>query len=273
MMIRSILAPTDYSENSLKALDYAIYLANELGTELYVLHTFEVPGSSGGHFMNISALVEEERLAELNEVLEELRPKMRDASKLKGLIKEGSAVDTIDHQAKMLKADLIIMGTQGATGLRKILMGSTTAALIDRASIPVLAVPYGVRAYALHHLSFALDAGRLPDTHVLNTALGLGRHFKSIFSVVHMTDDPNDTKQTVDISAQEHFKQFDISVKYHRIFTEDVTEGLMDFSRREQVNLLCVVKQQKSWLERLFFGSTSNQLAMETEVPLLILKA
>jgi nucleotide-binding universal stress UspA family protein len=270
-MIRKILAPTDFSPNAAKALDYAIYIANETGAELYVLNTYEVPTATG-HFVPMEGLVREDRLEELNDLLAALRPKMRNEDKLKGLLKEGSSVSAICYQADEIKADLIIMGTQGASGLKKILVGSTTANVLQNTKIPVLAVPYEVGGYALQNITIALDANKLPDPFVLNPAIGLGRQFKSVFNLVHMVADGQSVNDsTIDENVQDHFKQFDIPYTYFKVQTNDVEGGLLDFARRKNTNLLCVITHQKSWFSRLVFGSVSKQLAMDSTIPLLVL--
>lgn len=143
MNIKSILFPTDFSEGSSVALEYAIDLAKHYNAKLYLIHViYDLVKVAGWYVPHVSvdqmykdlekgAQKEIERFG-----LEEMRG-------LKGI--ERSVIRGIPHEAivkfaKENKVDLIVMGTHGRKGVGRILFGSTAAQVVRFAPCPVLTV-------------------------------------------------------------------------------------------------------------------------------------
>lgn len=137
-----ILIPTDFSEQSLKALDYAIGLAERFSSDLWLVHVHEpFPRISDMAWEGVD-VTERDREA-LDRVKKSLQKIARER------VPKGVRIDTeaINGQPvrEIIKcarrgADLIVMATHGRTGLKHVLMGSTTEAVIRRAPCPVLAL-------------------------------------------------------------------------------------------------------------------------------------
>ncbi|MGQ9569882.1 MAG: universal stress protein [Thermodesulfovibrionales bacterium] len=143
MDIKSILFPTDFSEGSSVALEYAIDLAKRYNAKLYIIHViYDVIKAAGWYVPHVSvdemykdlekgAKKEIERFG-----LEEMRG-------LKGVernVIKGMPHEAIVKFAKENKVDLIVMGTHGRKGVGRILFGSTAAQVVRFAPCPVLTV-------------------------------------------------------------------------------------------------------------------------------------
>ena len=144
-MIKRILVPVDFSEPSLRALDYAAQLGRAFRIELIVLHVVETvyypfAGDLYGTGYDMSAVYRaleragREQLARLAARLKQRRIAART------LLLMGSAPQTIVDTAKKLKADLIVMSTHGRTGLSHVLMGSVAERVVRTAACAVLTV-------------------------------------------------------------------------------------------------------------------------------------
>jgi nucleotide-binding universal stress UspA family protein len=143
MEIKSILFPTDFSEGSSQALQYAVDLAKKYGAKLYVVHViYDIAKATGWYVPHVSMDqmyndIEQEAKKELNNFgVEEL-----------GGIKdiERSVVMGVPHEeivnfANKNRVDMIIMGTHGRKGIDRILFGSTAAQIVRYAPCPVLTV-------------------------------------------------------------------------------------------------------------------------------------
>jgi len=132
--IRTILHPTDFSEQSEYALRLACALARDHDARLILLHVAAPPVAVyGGDFLipapEIPHDEEKEKLDQLG-VPFPLPVERR--------VVEGDAATEILRVAKETDADLIVMGTHGRTGLRRLLMGSVAELVVRRASCPVL---------------------------------------------------------------------------------------------------------------------------------------
>lgn len=146
MAIRRILVPIDFSETSGRALDLAIELGGPLRAELVLLHVIEplqlasapeLYAPAPGPMMEV--LSEQERLAheELSKIAKRIRGKRMGVH---ALVVTGTPYDRIVEAADHLRVDLVVMGTQGRTGLTHLLVGSVAEKVVRLATCPVLTV-------------------------------------------------------------------------------------------------------------------------------------
>jgi nucleotide-binding universal stress UspA family protein len=141
--IHTILHPTDFSPHSEYALVLACALARDYGARLVVLHVVEQrPLVYEGVVLPPAG---EELLAAAQEELEQMQVPL-EISPVERRIVEGDPVTEILAAAESMTADLIVMGTHGRTGLRRLIMGSVAEQVARRASCPVLTIrtPFAV---------------------------------------------------------------------------------------------------------------------------------
>jgi len=140
-----ILYATDYSKASARALDEAVALAKQNGAELLVLHVIDpvsayVTGEDIGGaelYMKLEETTKQEAESSMKKLMDKLSKLKLNA---KSLLLRGTAHDQIVRAAKSRRANLIVIGTHGRTGLSKLLMGSVANQIVSRAHCPVLTV-------------------------------------------------------------------------------------------------------------------------------------
>jgi len=142
--IRTILHPTDFSEQSEYALRLACALARDHGAHLIVLHVAPPPviASAEGVFHSEP----EYCLEPLREQLHQLQTP--DVGRVDRRVEEGEPEDEILRVAQESNADLIVMGTHGRTGLDRLLLGSVAEQVVRQASCPVMTVKTPIPAAA-----------------------------------------------------------------------------------------------------------------------------
>lgn len=139
---KKILVPTDFSEASGVALDYALTLAAALGAAVHVVHAFELPvvGFPDGT-MTITAEMASRIINAAQNSLDEIMEKNRDRGvTLTTSLEQADPRDGIFNAAKKADCDLIVMGTHGRRGLARALIGSVTESTVRRSPLPVLTV-------------------------------------------------------------------------------------------------------------------------------------
>ena len=144
LTVRSILCPVDFSEQSRQALLWASAIAQYRGGELTVLSVIEpLLAEAAGIRLGVDLLRSEAEPA-LRQFVEVTLPGgARQASRVRMEVTVGDPSDAILQTGQTLNADLIVMGTHGLGGFRKLLLGSTTERVLRRADRPVLSVPAG----------------------------------------------------------------------------------------------------------------------------------
>jgi universal stress protein A len=141
---RRILHPSDFSRASEAAFKKAIEMAKAGRAELLVAHVLNpiVPVAGEGYvppkmYNDIAASTRAWAKAELDKLVARAK---KARVRVKGLIAEGSAHEQIVRLAKRTRADIIVIGTHGRSGLAKLFLGSVAGRVVAEASCPVLTV-------------------------------------------------------------------------------------------------------------------------------------
>ncbi len=145
-MISVILAPTDFSEGSSKATEYALRMAEAFDARLVLLHVGVDPTEhhpAAGAAADIYRRVREEQArferAQMDELVAELSERHPTVT-MEIEHQSGAAHAAILEAADRLSADMIVMGTAGLTGLSHFLIGSTAERVVRVSKVPVLTV-------------------------------------------------------------------------------------------------------------------------------------
>lgn len=140
---RRILVPTDFSDPSEGALDCARVMAGRFGASIHLLHVLEdlrVEGPLGAEvFVSESPETRSARLKDARERLAyRLMPQDRTERQATCEVIFGHCAGAIAEYAEDNGFDLIVMGTHGRTGLRRVIMGSVAERVVRNAPCPVL---------------------------------------------------------------------------------------------------------------------------------------
>ena len=143
--MEQILVATDFSSCAQAALRQAVYLAKKLKGRITLLHVFDSPFPYPAHpslraYPQVLQWIQDFKQDEkkkLEAIVEKVRQEGIDVTPV---FKEGSPSSDVVLAAQELKADLIVLGTQGRSGLPHFLMGSVAEAVSRSAPCPVLVV-------------------------------------------------------------------------------------------------------------------------------------
>ncbi len=142
MKIKRILFPTDFSEAAEKAFQYALFLADSHDAELTLLHV--VDQLHGFAQYEILALTPHEIVKKMvnhaHQNLQVMVERAKDTVAAKEIVREGKTWDVICKTATEENADIIVIASQGRTGLANALIGSVAETVVRHASCPVLVV-------------------------------------------------------------------------------------------------------------------------------------
>jgi nucleotide-binding universal stress UspA family protein len=143
MQIKTILFPTDFSQGARAAMDHAISLAKDYHAKLILLYVIQDISIAEWYIpstLSVTDLVEDMQRsanAEMDRWGTEVSAKAADVEKM---VVRGVPFVEIIKTAKDKKADLIVIGTHGRTGIDHMLFGSTAEKVVRKSSCPVLTV-------------------------------------------------------------------------------------------------------------------------------------
>jgi len=149
LSIRKILVTIDGSENSKKAADYAISLSKKYNAQLIILYVlYSELGFAYSNLLGVTTPkaiedVLETQKKDVQKWFDEIRSKLKNTNISvtdKIIISVSSIVGEIIGFADKEKVDLIILGTRGRTGFKKLLLGSVAEGVVTHSSCPVMVV-------------------------------------------------------------------------------------------------------------------------------------
>ena len=135
--IKTILHPTDFSDNSDFAFQQACSMAREHQARLIVLHVG--PSAVATSVIEAAMLPSEAQKELLREELGRLQPQDPNV-RVEHRFEEGEAAEEILRSARESHCDLIVMGTHGRTGLSRLLMGSVAEVVVRAAPCSVVTI-------------------------------------------------------------------------------------------------------------------------------------
>jgi nucleotide-binding universal stress UspA family protein len=140
--LRRILVPTDFTETSDHAIDWALGMAAKVGAAVTLMHSYELPiiGFPDGAILptpDIASHIADASRSALDATVKRLAGR---GIALASVLREGVAYEEINAVAESIDADLIVIGTHGRKGLARALLGSVAENVIRTASRPVVTI-------------------------------------------------------------------------------------------------------------------------------------
>ena len=135
---KTIVVPTDGSENAKRALEHALAVADRNQAELIVVHVANIVSAISGGYVSeqIAEDMEETGKEILNDVVKEIPAGV----KVKSVFEVGSPGPALLAVAKKYNADLIVMGSRGLGPLKGLFMGSVSSYVTSHSTCPVLII-------------------------------------------------------------------------------------------------------------------------------------
>jgi nucleotide-binding universal stress UspA family protein len=288
-----ILAATDFSETAETALDWAAELARLQGGRLEVVHAVTLPPTLPG-FVAPGPLFDEElrsaALARLGETAVRLR---QTGAEVGTHLSVGTPSQVILQRAEDVSAAAIVMGTRGLTGLRHLLLGSTTERVLHRASCPVLSVHPGDRGRhrpirsilvptdfsrdaelaidAAHRLLAPLEQdARLVLLHAFNLPIEYTAYGPIPTSVNYLKDTGLEAERLLE-EARERLLREGLSVE--TVAREgDPAAMVAEEAEARGVDLIAMGTHGGSGLRHLLVGSTAERVIQHAPCPVMTIR-
>lgn len=278
--MKTVLLPTDFSRNAWNAIFTALKLFYDLQCKFLLLHTYEpeltnVLGDHGEKRLgSIYQSMEEESRKQMGEILEYLKEHHKNPRhEFKVVIRPGDLIGEVRERIKKHPVDLIVMGTQGATGAERVFLGSNTVRMLKTIkSRPVLVVPETYDFQRLDHVIFPTDYTHYYEPYELQTLLDLIKTWKSTLHVAYAA------REFALKPVQESNKKLletrlkGLNVRFEEIPLEgNLSEAVSGYSDTIRADMIALMRHKHSFLENLTREKVVKRIAFESKLPLLIL--
>ena len=275
--MKKIIVPVDFSENSENALQVAAMLAKKHNLALYPLHMLDIQDVS----INESVSYQHERTAFYLKLAEKRFKEFLKKDYLKDLevvplIKHYKVFSEVDSIASEVNADLIVMGSHGATGLKEFFVGSNTEKVVRYANLPVLVVKNNLPnvdfkdAVATVFSEESVDAFK----NVLKT-LDI---FNAVKHVIYVNLPNENFKSTVEMQqmANDFYMKVegntDRMISTYFICDRSIEDGILSFSNSIGADLITVITHGRKGLSHIFSGSVAEDVTNHAALPIMTFK-
>lgn len=257
-----ILLPTDFSENSKRAIEYVLEHFKKDEVKLLLIHTIKAPHSAAGVLIRIDDLMRKDAERDMKELVYDI--KNRHGVEAESIIKIGHLSDWLKQYASSYAIDLIAMGTKGQSNMAYRFLGSVTEAVIRTSEVPVLAVPLESEHSRVHHLAIATDGERIPHERTILEFLSALNMEHPRMNVLKVLDNEGEL-----MDKSMGLNGFQVSVT--PIQNASVVDGINAYLAEVPTDLLIMYHKRNSTFDYLFNRSVTKNICGTTHTPLLVI--
>ena len=274
--MRNILLLTDFSDNSINAIHYALKLFSRSKVNFFVLHvestnTFLTDDLMAAGSKSIYDTLVKKPKSRLKKVVSDLEEASKQENfNFEVLIDYDVFADSVNQVVASKDIDLIVMGTNGVTGAKEVIFGSNTINVIRKVACPTLVIPKDFEYTSPKEILLPLD---LNDSISGNAFANLLTFAKSYSEKLHLLRvKPNDKVSTKELKDQQHLETYLIgfNFEYHVVSDALMDHVVNSYTQTHNIDLIALLVQKESLFERFFTGSSTTEISKKLKVPLLV---
>ena len=275
--MKKILVPTDFSQRAEEALDFAIQFNKKIKGKIVLMHVLDFPSGSFNTMGDIESLDPEiiyhgEFIKGVHEKLEGIKDSLNNEN-VDVKIKYGNPYVSISKEIAEEKVDYIIMGSDGASGLKEVFIGSVAEKVIRNADCPVIVVKGSAKLNDMKNFVFATDLSEEQDfiasqAKDMQDLLDLNMHLLTVKTPHNMRRE-FDTKRKMEEFAKRN------SIERYTTNTIDADysdEGIVAFAEEVNAGMIIMGTHGKTGLAHIFGGSRAEDVANESKIPVMTFK-
>jgi nucleotide-binding universal stress UspA family protein len=272
MVPLKVLVLTDFSPLSRVALQYAVKMSSRLSTELTLLNVVRLDGvpKSNMRLKQVEQMLTKIAQEEGEKLVQEVKGKTKAPISFVAL--KGHTVSAVVKQYTAKNyTNLVIMGSHGASQLKKLSLGGTTVGAIDSLTTPVMAIPKYAEFQDFARIVYATDLKNLKGE--LELIIPFASIFNTHIHVVHVVDSVNKHVEEKRVAAEQLITKTGYKkIDFRLIIDDDIPVAIDGFIRQSKSDLLTTFTHELNLYEKLFGLSVTRELAYQGNIPLLAFK-
>lgn len=276
--MKKIIVPIDFSEYSEYALETAAMLAKKNKAEVLALHMLEMSEAiltRAGTDMQMETLFFLQ-LAE-KKFKEFLSKDYLNDVKVTPIVKHFRVFSEVNDVAKEYGADLIVMGSHGASGIKEFFIGSNTEKVVRHSNIPVMVIKHNPILTDFENVVFACDF----TDDAVKPYINATKFFKKLGSKMHLiyVNLPNESfRSTLEMESKVNafFKKAEGSLEHYngvKFFSDyTIEQGILNYANIIGADLIALATHGRTGLAHFFEGSISEDIANHSVLPVMTFK-
>lgn len=275
--MKKILVPIDFSKKSEFASKMAARIAKKSHSTVYLLHMIELPTGiidmgAGSNFSIPKSML---YLRKVKERIIEFKETFFDAeTPVEYSVRFQNPHEGILKYTEKINADLIIMGAKGHSNFEEIFIGSNTEKVVRSSKIPVIVVKQDNKKFKMKNLVFASSFKNEDKKEVFKKFLNFANHFESKIHLLKVnTPSRFESTHNAKRRIKDFIKNFDLPKHEIHIYNDlSIENGILNFSRDLNADLIALSTHGRSGLAHLFSASVTKSLSKKALKPILTIK-
>jgi nucleotide-binding universal stress UspA family protein len=275
---RQIVIPVDFGEQSMIALGQSYNLARLTKSEITLVYVIDEDFLKP--FQDVVSAkhnYENHLRDDIKLKLDQLAEKVHKETgiRVNTLIRTGKVYEEIVEAAKETDAALIVMGTMGAVGLKKRILGSNASRVVREAECPVITIKGRDHRFGIKHILLPLDLTKETKEKVAK-AVALAQIYGSVIHVVSIVESHdeflvNKLSRQMDMVVN-FISEAGVSVNSEFVEGDDVAEKVIETARKVNADLIMIMTQQEVGFTDLFISSAAQEIINNSEIPVLSIR-
>lgn len=278
--MKKILLPTDFSDIALNAILTAIKLQHNTPCHFILLHTYEPDTRNKSSRQNgtrtgmIYDALHQDALNKLEGTLNTIA-KVSDYSghTFSVRVARGNLATTISTFVPEHDLDLIVMGTKGATGTKRLFLGSNAVRVLKKVrNCPILVIPEKYNFQSLRNIVFPTEYAHFFSKGQLKPLREIAEGWRSQILVFHVAQEFKLSEQQM--ANKKILKERLDPIKhtfYNVTIQSTVSEAITEFASEHSTDMICLIHYGHTLMEKLTQEPVVKSVGFHTDVPLLIL--
>lgn len=276
--MKTILLPTDFSKNSLNAIQYAVDMFQNLECNFYLLNVQKASSFISDDIMVMSSsttiyqtLISAAKKSIDNIILKLQSKHFNSKHRFHAIVDYDYLIDSINQLSSLHAVDLVVMGTKGASGLEKVIFGSNTVHIMQSCHVPVLAIPDNCKFSGLHKILFTTNHLELHGIEALEWLKEFNRFYNPVLEILHIKDENHATHEVFSNEAlfKVHFPE--AVHNYINTSSKTIFDVVNTYIHENRISLFVLMSAKHSFLERLFSKSPVETFGYKMNIPFLVI--
>ncbi len=279
--MNTILIATDFSVTAQHAATYVCKLSNQLNPQKIILY-YALENINPDRILltdifapsaDIIVAEKEEAMRQLDILTGIIRPLLNSNVRIEAISNDRTIINGINELVNQERIDLVCIGISGKGNQNKNVIGSNTLRLMRECLATLLVVPSKVDFMPVNKILLAWDQKDTKETLPLFSLTAIIQALNAKLFVVYIDNNSSQTAaEIVEESRDLHELLKPLNPEVHAPKLRSVTDGLLQFVDEHEINLMAIVPKKSSFLEEFFKQSSTQKIALRTEIPMLILR-
>ncbi|WP_158839910.1 universal stress protein [Polaribacter sp. L3A8] len=277
--MKNILLPTDFSDNSWNAIEYALNFYKDSKCNFYLLHinrlsNVATEGYCYGQTQELLVDINVENAKKKLKIVQQKIAQNFNNSKHKfyTLTDTNFFIESIRQHIEEKKVDVIVMGTKGASGFAGFITGSNTGDVITKVKCTTLVVPENAKFGKIEEIAFPTDFSLSTDLQLLQPIIDILEEKKASLRVLNISK-----KVTVLNTDQQKSKElvedyfYNYSHSFHFLTNKKVEDAVQCFVNSRNIDMIVMVAKNLNYFQQILFHTKVAEISYHTDVPFLVL--